>query len=324
MTGIELLERVARARPRTPSCCCSRRTPTPTSRSAAINDIGLDYYLLKPWDPPEDRLYPVVDDLLGDWRDGAPRRRRPTCGWSATGGPSAATRSRRSWPATTCPTAGSTSSATTRRAGCVELAGARARRPAARAGARRRAAALPDHASSSPTRSACAPAPSSRSTTCASSAAVRPGSPPRCTPPPRGCSTVVVEREAPGGQAGQSAAIENYLGFPKGLSGADLDPPGGRPGAAVRRRDGAGPRRRRPRDARARCTPCCFDGGGEIEARARARRDRRLLPAARGARARRAHRPRRLLRRDRQRGRASARATTSTSSARPTRPARRR
>jgi thioredoxin reductase (NADPH) len=37
-----------------------------------------------------------------------------------------------------------------------------------------------------------------------------------------GLSTVVVEREAPGGQAGQSAAIENYLGFPKGLTGADL------------------------------------------------------------------------------------------------------
>jgi thioredoxin reductase (NADPH) len=33
---------------------------------------------------------------------------------------------------------------------------------------------------------------------------------------------VVVERDAPGGQAGQSASIENYLGFPKGLSGADL------------------------------------------------------------------------------------------------------
>ena len=37
-----------------------------------------------------------------------------------------------------------------------------------------------------------------------------------------GLSTVVIEREAPGGQAGQSAAIENYLGFPRGLSGADL------------------------------------------------------------------------------------------------------
>ena len=37
-----------------------------------------------------------------------------------------------------------------------------------------------------------------------------------------GLRTVVVEREAPGGQAGQSASIENYLGFPRGLSGADL------------------------------------------------------------------------------------------------------
>jgi thioredoxin reductase (NADPH) len=37
-----------------------------------------------------------------------------------------------------------------------------------------------------------------------------------------GLATVVVERDAPGGQAGQSASIENYLGFPKGLSGAEL------------------------------------------------------------------------------------------------------
>ena len=37
-----------------------------------------------------------------------------------------------------------------------------------------------------------------------------------------GLSSVIVEREAPGGQAGMSAAIENYLGFPKGLSGSDL------------------------------------------------------------------------------------------------------
>jgi thioredoxin reductase (NADPH) len=34
---------------------------------AAINDVGMDYYFLKPWDPPEHRLYPVMDDLLTDW-----------------------------------------------------------------------------------------------------------------------------------------------------------------------------------------------------------------------------------------------------------------
>ncbi|GAB4395607.1 MAG: hypothetical protein OHK0053_04910 [Microscillaceae bacterium] len=33
----------------------------------AINEVQLDYYLLKPWDPPEDKLYPVLDDLLDEW-----------------------------------------------------------------------------------------------------------------------------------------------------------------------------------------------------------------------------------------------------------------
>src|SRR3954469_15781660 len=38
---------------------------------AAINDVALDYYLLKPWDPPEEQLYPVVADLLTTWEAGA-------------------------------------------------------------------------------------------------------------------------------------------------------------------------------------------------------------------------------------------------------------
>ena len=33
----------------------------------SINDVELDYYLLKPWDPPEEKLYPILDDLLDDW-----------------------------------------------------------------------------------------------------------------------------------------------------------------------------------------------------------------------------------------------------------------
>ena len=37
---------------------------------AAINRSQIDYYLLKPWDPPEQRLYPVLDDLLADWQAG--------------------------------------------------------------------------------------------------------------------------------------------------------------------------------------------------------------------------------------------------------------
>src|ERR687888_1043461 len=38
---------------------------------AAINAVALDYYLLKPWDPPEEELYPVVDDLLTTWESEA-------------------------------------------------------------------------------------------------------------------------------------------------------------------------------------------------------------------------------------------------------------
>jgi len=35
---------------------------------ASINQVGLDYYLVKPWDPPEEKLYPVLDELLSDWQ----------------------------------------------------------------------------------------------------------------------------------------------------------------------------------------------------------------------------------------------------------------
>ena len=38
---------------------------------SAINDVHLDYYLLKPWDPPEEQLFPVVEDLLTTWESGA-------------------------------------------------------------------------------------------------------------------------------------------------------------------------------------------------------------------------------------------------------------
>ena len=48
----------------------------------AINDVQIDYYLLKPWDPPQERLYPVLDDLLDDWQAAF----RPPFG-DARGGP---------------------------------------------------------------------------------------------------------------------------------------------------------------------------------------------------------------------------------------------
>ena len=82
-----------------------------------------------------------------------------------------------------------------------------------------------------------------------------------------GLSTVLVEREAPGGQAGQSAAIENYLGFPKGLTGSDLTQRAiaqvSRFGAEmVLARDVVG------FEARGPVRAVLFAGAGEIEARA--------------------------------------------------------
>jgi len=71
MTGTEMLEQ---ARTHTPDAKCLLLTAYADTDVAikAINEIGLDYYLLKPWDPPEERLYPVIDDLLGDWRHANP------------------------------------------------------------------------------------------------------------------------------------------------------------------------------------------------------------------------------------------------------------
>src|SRR6516165_2703668 len=71
MTGTEMLKQ---ARDRTPGAKYLLLTAYADTDVAitAINDIGLDYYLLKPWDPPGEKLYPVVDDLLGDWQQEHP------------------------------------------------------------------------------------------------------------------------------------------------------------------------------------------------------------------------------------------------------------
>ena len=117
-----------------------------------------------------------------------------------------------------------------------------------------------------------------------------------------GLKTLLIEREAPGGQAGTTSRIENYLGFPSGLSGADL----ARRALAQARRLGAeilssrevehGPTGRSVPDHRPRRRD-------RAELPVGRRRDRRQLSAARGSRRCRARRGRRLLRRRHDRGR---------------------
>jgi thioredoxin reductase (NADPH) len=66
MTGTELLAQARKLYPDARMVLLTAYADTDTA-IASINTIGLDYYLLKPWDPPEQRLYPVLDDLLSDW-----------------------------------------------------------------------------------------------------------------------------------------------------------------------------------------------------------------------------------------------------------------
>ena len=67
MSGIELLREVTKLHPASRRVLLTAYADTDVA-IAGINDIALDHYLMKPWDPPEQKLYPVLDDLLGEWR----------------------------------------------------------------------------------------------------------------------------------------------------------------------------------------------------------------------------------------------------------------
>lgn len=218
MTGIEML---ALARPHVPDAKFLLLTAYADTDVAirAINEIGLDYYLLKPWDPPDERLYPVTDDLLEDWRtahpDASTDLRIVGHRWSDRSYDLKIFLARNHVPY-------SWIDIDRDREGLrlVEMAGAgpdelplvltvdgvlRAPTPRALAdalGLRTRA--------QQPLYDLCVVGGGPAGMAAAVYAASE------------GLATVVVERHAPGGQAGQSASIENYLGFPKGLSGSDL------------------------------------------------------------------------------------------------------
>jgi thioredoxin reductase (NADPH) len=219
MTGVELLERAREHAPEAKLVLLTAYADTDVA-IRAINDIDLDYYLLKPWSPPEDKLYPVLDDLLGDWVDAHPE------------GPDGVQVVGHRW---------------SERSHEVKTFLARNHVPyrwldlehdgeaeRLRDLARADAADLPlvVLADAEPLR-----APSTIDLANAlgiSTTAQQPlydlcivgGGPAGLAAAvyaaSEGLQTVVIEREAPGGQAGTSAAIENYLGFPRGLSGAEL------------------------------------------------------------------------------------------------------
>ncbi len=69
MNGVEFLESARELFPEAKRVLLTAYADTDAAIKA-INDVHLDYYLMKPWDPPEERLYPVVDELLDDWSAG--------------------------------------------------------------------------------------------------------------------------------------------------------------------------------------------------------------------------------------------------------------
>lgn len=67
MEGVAFLERAMQVFPEAKRVLLTAYSDTDAAIKA-INEVKLDYYLIKPWDPPEDKLYPVINDLLEDWQ----------------------------------------------------------------------------------------------------------------------------------------------------------------------------------------------------------------------------------------------------------------
>jgi thioredoxin reductase (NADPH) len=234
MTGVEFLAQAVEIFPDAKRVLLTAYADTDAA-IRAINDARIQHYLLKPWDPPEEHLYPVLDDLLDDWKASF---RPPFEGMRVLGtrwSPHSyairdfLTRNQAPYQWIDVETAG-------------QVAEVRRLVDAAKAEASSLPMALfPDGTSlANPSLGQLAEKLGLR---------IRPegafydlvivgGGPAGLAAAVYGASeglrTVMVEMEAPGGQAGMSSRIENYLGFPSGLSGGDL----ARRGVAQARRFG--------------------------------------------------------------------------------------
>ena len=222
MPGMEGTEYLVQARLLVPEAKRVLLTAYADTEAAisAINEVALDYYLLKPWDPPEEQLLPVVEDLLTTWEAGAAldsggvrvighrfskeshdlrdflARNRVPARWLDVerDGEARELLTVAGVDAGGLPVALLEDGSVLERPSILELA--------ERLGIA--LAPLADHydlviVGGGPAGLAAAVYGASE-----------------------GLRTVMVESEAPGGQAGQSSRIENYLGFPAGLSGSDL------------------------------------------------------------------------------------------------------
>ena len=191
---------------------------------AAINEAGINHYLLKPWDPPEENLYPVLDELLEDWEAAFPVQfegiRVLGNRWSPVSHNIKDFLARNHVPYQWLDIETAASDSEVR--SLVELLDEEETRNLPVVilpnGVRLRQPSLVDLAEHAGLKT--------RATEDFYDLVIVGGGPAGLAAAVYGASeglrTVMIEREAPGGQAGMSSRIENYLGFPSGLTGADL------------------------------------------------------------------------------------------------------
>jgi thioredoxin reductase (NADPH) len=218
MNGIEFLEHAMDIYPGARRALLTAYADTGAAIDA-INVVDLDYYLLKPWDPPEEKLYPVVDSLLEVWRasDHRPVPELKVVGhrWSARSSEVREFLARNQVPYRWYPS--------------DEPEGKRLLDAAEADGLALPVVITPDGAAliepsdaDLATRVGLATTPSAEFYDLVVIGGGPAGLGAAVYGASEGLRTVVVERTATGGQAGQSSRIENYLGFPDGVSGAQL------------------------------------------------------------------------------------------------------
>jgi thioredoxin reductase (NADPH) len=222
MDGVEFLKEAMQIFPDAKRALLTAYADTSAAISA-INEANIHFFFLKPWDPPEEHLYPQLDDLLDDWQASY----RPTfegirmlgTRWSPRSYELRDFFARNRVPYQWIDVELSANDPETKR--LVEALGEEA--------SSLPVVLFPDGTKfleSVPADVAQKVGLRTRAQTNFYDLAIIGGGPAGLAAAVYGASeglhTVIIEREAPGGQAGMSSRIENYLGFPNGLSGGDL------------------------------------------------------------------------------------------------------
>lgn len=222
MDGVQFLQEATRIYPDAKRALLTAYADTSAAISA-INDAGINYFFLKPWDPPTERLYPQLDDLLDDWQASY----KPSfegirvlgTRWSPRCYELRDFLARNHVPYQWIDVEFSANDPETKR--LLDVLGPEA--------SSLPVVLFPDGTKlleSLPAQVAAKVGFVTRAQTSFYDLAIVGGGPAGLAAAVYGASeglhTVIIEREAPGGQAGMSSRIENYLGFPTGLSGGDL------------------------------------------------------------------------------------------------------